>query len=181
MPTNLLILLVLFFSSLPTFGETTVPPIYKEIAQEHRVPAKLFFALVLNESRSLAKLPSGNKLLPWPWTINHRGKPHFFPNRDEAYIFAVSLLEQNDEQFDIGLGQLNWRWQKHRFKDLWEAFDPNINLSVAASHLREQFERPECNSWEKAVGCYHRPGQRESDKPIADGYASRVIQIWQSI
>ncbi len=161
--------------------DSTVPPIYREIASEHKVPAKLFFAIALTESRSLAKLPSGRRLLPWPWTINHRGKPYFFPNRDEAYVFAVSLLERGDEQFDIGLGQLNWRWQKHRFKDLWEAFDPHTNLNAAAAHLREQFERPECNSWEKAVGCYHRPGQRKSDKPIADSYASRVIEIWQNI
>jgi Transglycosylase SLT domain len=165
----------------PSLCDDSIPPLYKSIAQEHRVPAKLFFAMVLNESRSLSQFKSEKRLLPWPWTINHRGTPYFFPNREDAYVFAVSLLEKGDEQFDIGLGQLNWRWQKQRFRDLWEAFDPTINLSAAAAHLREQFDRPECNSWEKALGCYHRPSQTMSDIKIAENYATRVIKIWQKI
>lgn len=158
-----------------------VPKMYRLVAQEHRVPSKLFYALILNESRSVSTQDKQSKILPWPWTVNHRGKAHFFPSRVTAYQYATHLIEQNDEHFDIGLGQMNWRWHKHRFKDVWSALDPYTNLSASAEHFREQYERPECNQWELAVGCYHRPAQKEKDKEIAKQYAGRVLSLWASI
>lgn len=154
---------------------------YRLVAEENQVPAKLFYSVILNESRSLTSSGERSKVLPWPWTINHRGEPHFFPTREKAYLFARSLVDRGDKQFDVGLGQMNWRWHEERFRDLWEAFDPYTNLNAAARHLREQFERPECNSWELAVGCYHRPGQRIQDKEFAKNYTQRVISLWAKI
>jgi len=161
--------------------QSKIPEMYHLVAQEKRIPSKLFFALILNESRSLSTLNNESKILPWPWTINHRGKAHYFPSQEAAYQFAKTLIARNDEQFDIGLGQMNWRWHKHRFKDAWSALDPYTNLSASASHFREQYERPECNDWELAVGCYHRPSQKEKDKEIAKQYTGRVIRLWANI
>ena len=98
----------------------------------------------MNESRTHV---SNGRLLPWPWTLNHNGKAHFFAKKSDAYRYAQSLLDSGTENFDVGLGQMNWRWQSHRFHDLWDALDPYANLSAAARHFREQFDRPECNSW----------------------------------
>lgn len=178
--------ILLFFllglsSTLSLADQGKIPLMYHLVAEEHRVPAKLFYALVLNESRSLTSSTEQRKVLPWPWTVNHRGQPHFFPSREKAYLFAKSLLDKGDRQFDVGLGQLNWRWQEERFKGLWEAFDPYTNLSAAAQHFREQYDRPECNSWELAVGCYHRPGQRNQDKERARNYTQKVISLWAKI
>ena len=177
----LLIVLLGLVSVSAIANQSNVPDMYRLVAEENRVPAKLFYALILNESRSLTSSGESSKVLPWPWTINHRGQPHFFPSREKAYLFAKSLLDRGDKQFDVGLGQLNWRWQEQRFKGLWEAFDPYTNLNAAAQHLREQYGRPECNSWELAVGCYHRPGQRIQDKERARNYTQRVISLWAKI
>ena len=167
------------FLLLPSLviAETKIPLMYQLVAEESSVPTKLFYALILNESRSRIS----NKILPWPWTINHKGKSHFFPNRKEAFLFAKTLVAKNDKSFDVGLGQLNWRWHSERFDDLWDAFDPYKNLRAAADHFREQYDRPECNKWELAVGCYHRPSQRDRDKKIAQNYTKRVIRLWTKI
>jgi len=149
------------------------------VAQEQKVPPKLFFAIALNESRSSNS--SVGRVLPWPWTVNHRGDPHYFPTREAAYSFARKLVAAGDTQFDVGLGQVNWRWHKKRFAGLWEAFDPYLNLTAAAQHLREQYERPECASWNLAIGCYHRPAQRPNDKRIASQYRERVLKLWSNI
>jgi len=176
-----------FFGLLLTVGsssfsaEKKIPDMYILVAQENMVPSKLFYAMILNETRSLVGRDGERKTLPWPWTINHRGTPHFFPSRQAAYQYATNMLKEGDKQFDIGLGQVNWYWNGHRFKGLWESLEPYTNLTTSASILREHYEGKNCNKWELAVGCYHRPGQRPIDKKIARNYTLRVINIWQNI
>ena len=170
-------LLILEFQ--PVWAET--PPLYQMIAKENNIPADLFFALTLNESRSMVSVENERRVLPWPWTINHRGKPHYFATRGEAYEYMEALITAGDSRFDVGLGQINWYWHNSRFGDAWEALDPYTNLSVSAGFLREQFDRAECHTWTLAIGCYHRPAQTPADKKIAQKYASKVIAIWSKL
>lgn len=159
-----------------------IPPLYLEVARDNRVPSKLFFAMILNESRSATKNRHGRSVLPWPWTVNYRGTPHFFKTKKQAYHFVARLNNDGDSNFDVGLGQINWKWHREKFgNSLWDALDPRKNLKVAARYLRKQYERPECNTWEKAVGCYHRPAQGRRDKRIAQRYALKVISLWSGI
>lgn len=161
---------------LPATGQ--VPPMIEQVAVEHEIPPEIFYAIVLAESRS----PTQQGAKAWPWTINLQGYPHFFQTREEAYSFASTLVDQGEKNFDIGIAQVNWYWHAERFEyDLWSAFDPYNNLTAAARHLREQYERPECGSWELAVGCYHRPARRKHDLEIANAYAERVFKIWLSL
>ena len=174
--------ILVFLSVLQTSViASEIPSMYQLVSGENKVPPKLFYAMILNESRSRTKNPKYSNMLPWPWTINHRGKSHFFPTKDKAYRYAKSLVAKGDKLFDVGLGQVNWHWHEKRFQNLWAAFDPYTNLTVAAQYLREQYEREECHSWELAVGCYHRRGQRNKDKQIASQYRNKVISIWKKI
>lgn len=148
-----------------------VPSMIDQVAREQNVPSELFYAIILAESRSSTQ----EGLRAWPWTINLKGHPHFFQTREEAYSFADTLVAEGTTLFDIGIAQVNWHWHKSKFNyDLWSAFDPYTNLTAAARHFREQYERPECNEWDKAVGCYHRPAGGE----VADQYTTRVLKIW---
>lgn len=177
----LAIALILAVSSA-AIAEDGVPPLYTEIALDHRIPPKLFFALILNESRSVTANNQGRRILPWPWTVHYQGKPYFFQTRQQAFVFVSGIVDRGKTNFDVGLGQINWHWHKESFGgDLWVAFDPVTNLQVAAKYLREQYDREKCNTWEKAVGCYHRPGQQEQDKQIARRYARRVVTLWENI
>jgi hypothetical protein len=177
---KMILIAILTMSGL-SFADANIPAMYRLVAEEHRVPAKLFYALILNESRSATRVGNGKSVLPWPWTINHRGTPNYFSSRQEAVKYAMNLVKRNDKQFDVGLGQLNWYWHGEKFTSLWDAFEPYLNLTEAAKFLREQYERPECSSWEIAIGCYHRPGQKPADKRVAQRYAERVIQLWVEI
>lgn len=171
--------MILMFALNAVAEADSIPEMYQQVSQEQMVPVKVFYAIILNESRSRNRFV--NRVLPWPWTINHRGTPHFFDTREAAYHFADHLVKSGDYSFDVGLGQINWKWHKQRFRSLWEAFDPYTNLTAAAQHLREQYERPECSSWELAIGCYHRPAQRRIDKKIANNYRERVMRLWASL
>lgn len=160
-------------ASVPALAK--VPPMIERVAIEQGVPSQIFYAIVLAESRS----PTQQGANAWPWTINLQGHPHFFQTREEAYSFASTLVAQGTRSFDVGIAQVNWYWHAERFHfDLWSAFDPYTNLTAAAKHLKEQHARPGCDTWELAVGCYHRPGRRDSDLVIADAYAERVFKIW---
>lgn len=177
----LFLILLIIVSSNSIALEQKIPDMYVLVSEENKVPSKLFYAMIMNETRSLVGRNGERKTLPWPWTINHRGTPHFFPTRERAFEYAKFLLEKGDKQFDIGLGQVNWFWNGYRFKGLWESLDPYNNLTVSASILREHYDGENCSQWELAVGCYHRPGQRSIDKEIARNYTERVIKIWQNI
>lgn len=170
----------LLTTSMGVSGEQT-PMLYQLVAKEHNIPSKLFFALILNESKTLVKVKNQKITLPWPWTINHKGKAFYFSSKGEALLFAEELIASGYNNFDIGLGQINWKWHGTKFKNVAEALEPYKNLTVSAEFLREQFEREECSNWTLAVGCYHRPRQTAKDKLIAEKYTTRVIEIWQSI
>lgn len=159
---------------------TDTPRLYERIAKENRIPAKLFYAIILNESRSTVHMSSKEQVLPWPWTINHRGKGYYFKTRLAAYHYMQPFIEQG-ESMGIGLGQIEWRWHKDKFSSAWDALDPFLNLTVAAGLIREQFDRAQCNTWALAVGCYHRPAQGLADKAIARNYTKRVLRIWKEI
>lgn len=174
-----LILLIAIFST--NLALAKVPSMYEDVAREEKVPLSLFYALVLNESRSVVDSKGNRRVLPWPWTINHRGVGHYFQTKQEAVSYASRLLAKGEKLFDVGLGQINWYYHGHKFSSLSSAFDPKTNLTVAAKFLREQYERKECSTWKLAIGCYHRPGQREKDKVIAQTYSKRVISLWVAL
>lgn len=166
------------------FGDANaneIPEIYQRVAIENSVPVELFYSIILNESKSQVSSQYSKKVLPWPWTINHRGKSHFFKNRRDAIHYAKSLIGLGYSSFDVGLGQINWHWHSSRFSSIEQAFDPYVNLTAAAKHFREQYDRAECGNWYLAIGCYHRPAQGFTDKKIAAGYRNRVIKIWNKL
>lgn len=117
-------------------------------------------------------LKSG-KYLPWPWTLNIKGKSYRFSTRIEAYQ-AIQRFLVLTELIDIGLVQANWRWQKQRFSDTWEALDPEVNLRVAATIFKEQYLIS--NDWWKAVGQYHAPNNAKN----AEKYRKAVYKHCQN-
>ena len=153
-------------------AEAGVPPLVNSVAREQGVPPSVLWAVVNAESRSLTQ--TGAR--PWPWVLNVEGRGVFLPTRAEAVQYANDLLARGQTRWDVGLGQINWRWHARRFNhDPWLAFDPRINLTVAAQILREQYRRQACEGWVGAIGCYHRPARRPNDIVIANRYVERVL------
>ena len=99
----------------------SVPPAYTLIANEFGIPDKLLYAVALTESLH----PEYKK--PWPWAANIDGKAFYFESRDEMFLY-LSRIARNKSNFDVGIMQTNWKWQKHRFDSLRDATDPLVNI-----------------------------------------------------
>lgn len=134
------------------FATDGVPPAYERAARLEDVPARLLFAVALQESG----LPLHGRLIPWPWTLNINGVAMRYANRwDACAALRDSLLREPGARADVGLGQINVRYYGDRVHQPCELLDPYRNLALAARILREQHRTGE--DWSLAVRRYHRP------------------------
>lgn len=137
---------------------TDVPEAYVVAAQSHGVPPEVLYALASTESA--ITLENGRR--PWPWTLNVAGKGYYFESRDAACTALYQALGQT-QVIDVGIAQLNYRWQPqlfgagNRFVDPCDALDPYANLDEAAKLLRSHFDDSGTDDWLVAAGRYHRP------------------------
>lgn len=102
---------------------------------------------------SIAMRESGRSGWYWPWTINHAGKSLYFDSKEEAVAAAQRLLQSGSTSFDVGLMQVNWRWNHERFTGLADAFEPLTNIRVADQIVQEHLRQT--GSIGEAVGRYH--------------------------
>ncbi|MFS6933723.1 transglycosylase SLT domain-containing protein [Klebsiella oxytoca] len=140
-------------ASLAAVSYQPIPAGYYQVAVKERVPAEALYSLALTESSR--KLPHGVR--PWPWTINVAGKGYRYATRQEAYQALSGFMRSHSlKRIDVGIAQVNLGWNGHHFRSSWEAFDPYINLHVAARILRACYDSHP-GSWIAAAGCYHHP------------------------
>ena len=149
---------------LPPLCLAEVPPGYRAVAEAYGIPPALFYAVALTESEA----PGIGK--PWPWTANVEGEGYYFESRQALYDHLNGLLQQGRTNFDVGPGQINWRWNAGLFDSLWQATDPYVNLEIAAAMIRGYYR--ETGSFDAAVGKYHAPNNPTN----AARYQSRVRQ-----
>ncbi|WP_208858555.1 hypothetical protein [Vreelandella nigrificans] len=135
---------------------TDIPEAYHLAADMHGVPPEILYAVALNES----KVQLDHGVRPWPWTLNIAGKGYHFATRDEACDALFRALFET-EIIDVGIAQLNVRWQPqlfgagHRFVHHCDALEPYANLEEAARLLRQHYD--DSGDWLVAAGRYHRP------------------------
>ncbi|AZF53202.1 lytic transglycosylase [Pseudomonas sp. R4-34-07] len=148
-------ILVLAAALLGTAGLTArelPPPAYQLAAAQAQVPPNLLYAVALQES---GRAMNG-RLVPWPWTLNVAGKSRRYGTRREACADLREVLQVTPAtRVDVGLGQLNAGYQRHRVRQPCELLEPYRNLRLAATILREQYNPNQ--SWLMAAGRYHRP------------------------
>lgn len=133
---------------------------------------RVLAAIALNES----ELQPG---VPWPWTINHAGKPLRFQTRAQAVSAAKRLIAAGDERFDVGPMQVNWFYHKTRFTSIEAAFSPVTNIRVADSILMNEFKR--VKDWHTAVARYHAPGNPERGRRYAKGVQQKLAKVVREI
>lgn len=153
--------------SVRAAGAGDVPPAYVAAARAHAIPAEMLYAIALAESG--VTMASG-AFLPWPWTLNVAGDARYYPSRVAAYRDLIDVLSHGVYNVDVGIAQVNWGWNGHRFPGAWQALDPTINLRTGAAILQEEFAST--GEWLNAAGRYHAPNHRTR----AQRYAARVEQ-----
>lgn len=133
-----------------------VPPAYFDAASLHQVPPEVLYAVATTESA--VSLEAGRR--PWPWTLNVAGEGFRFATR-QAACEALTLALQETRVVDVGIAQLNVRWQPQlfgpdrRFASPCDGLNPYANLEEAARLLRGHYEAS--GDWVQAAGRYHRP------------------------
>lgn len=135
--------------------------LFDSVARKKDINPDILYALALNESSK-----NGN---PHPWTINVAGRGYYFSTREDAWRATTWLLKKGVTSFDVGLMQVNWKYNGHRFSSLWDAFQPTTNIEVAADIVLENYK--ETKDWGRAVTWYHN----RVDKERGRIYLSRFI------
>lgn len=128
------------------------PPAYQVAAQRAGIPSTVLYAISLQESG----VRRGERIVPWPWSLNVAGQSRRYASRSQACTGAhQALREVSPTRIDVGLGQINLGYHKHRYRQVCDLLDPYVNLAIAAQILKEQHAPEE--DWLLAIGRYHRP------------------------
>lgn len=130
------------------------------------IPVEILTAIAIKES--------GIKGRFWPWTINWRGKGFYLESRQKAIEAAKYLISQGVLNFDVSSMQVNWRWHKHRFDSIDSAFDPVINMQVAAKIIMENFQQT--GDWSLAIARYHSRTPT-TNKPYLNSVIQHLVNI----
>ena len=128
------------------------PPAYQLAAQRAGIPTAVLYAVALQESG----VHLNGRLVPWPWSLNVAGESRRFATRNDACKnLQQALHDVPPTRIDVGLGQINLGYQRHRYRRVCDVLDPYRNLAFAADILREQHSPGD--DWLLAIGRYHRP------------------------
>lgn len=159
-----LVLAAAIIAGVAHAGQPDIPSAYVVAAEDHGVPPAVLYAVASAES--VVSLDAGRR--PWPWTLNVAGQSMRFGDRASACRALTDALETT-QIVDVGIAQLNVRWQPQlfaagqRFADPCDGLDPYANLDEAAELIRRHFD--EAGDWLIAAGRYHRPaGGRPAER-----------------
>lgn len=136
----------------PALAQAVPPPAYQVAAHQAGIPSTVLYAVALQESG----MRLNRRLVPWPWTLNVAGVGRRFPTQAKACAHLhQALRDVPPTHIDVGLGQINLGYQRHRYRRPCELLNPYRNLAIAADILREQHAPGQ--NWLITVGRYHRP------------------------
>lgn len=139
-------------------------------AQRSGVPLDVLLAVTRTETGR----PSGNRLDPWPWTVNMEGAGRWFATEDEARAYVFQHFKRGARSFDVGCFQINYKWHGQAFRSIDDMFDPVKNAEYAAGFLADLYA--EFGDWTKAAGAYH-----SRTKVYADKYEARFDQVRRDV
>jgi soluble lytic murein transglycosylase-like protein len=112
-----------------------------EASNTFGVPSNILYAIMSVESGI------------WPWTINARGRSHYFMSKQDAIDFALDHAKNGNHNMNVGLMQIHWSTHRGVVQDISKGFDPGYNINYAAKLLKDL--KNEFGTWEKAVKAYH--------------------------
>lgn len=136
-------------------------------ASARGVDPYLLYAIALAESK---KTDDGD-VRPWPWAVNVAGKGYWFNTRSEAERFVDRQISNGVTNMDIGLLQVNLRWNGHRVDDPKSLFDISTAVRVGADILAEAIASAPHDP-ALAVGRYHH----WNDHNRARAYGVKVLE-----
>lgn len=123
---------------------------------------------------------SGRKglITPHPFALRNAISGSKYPDSQAEAARLLQRYIQEDPLTDVGMMQINLRWNGARVKSPEMLLDPETNIAVAAQILCEALSVKR-NDIELGIGGYHTMNpEREAD---ARAYARNVLMIWRSL
>ncbi|MBP3998277.1 lytic transglycosylase domain-containing protein [Pseudomonas koreensis] len=149
--------------------------VWEEFGKPKALDPLLLYAVALQESRTDA---GGSKVRPHPYAINCKGTGAFYP---ETRVKAEEILRRELKRTnlcDVGLMQVNIRWNGYRVGRVEDLFELRTNVKVGAQILREAIDaRP--GDMELAIGGYNT--QNPDLEETSRDYARKVLSIWRRL
>jgi hypothetical protein len=140
--------------------------------KQYNIPKNLLKSVSIIESGIHHKESSTR--VPWPWTINVKGKGYFFDNKNDAIEAVKKHQKAGIKSIDIGCMQVNLYYHPKAFEGLEHAFEPVNNIEYAAKFIKSNFEKH--MSWRLAVAAYH-----SETRELGHPYAEKVVEYWRNI
>lgn len=134
--------IVILVISSPGYSRSTVlqQSLWATAAAFAGIHAHTLYSIALQESGQQWK---DGTFRPWPWTLHvNSGKSgikagaHRYPSREAAETALHNMLGLGLNNVDVGLMQINIVWHGDKVKDAVQLLDPRINLTVAATILK---------------------------------------------
>ena len=148
------------FVLLPTISlASDIPTLIKQVEEKHDIPAGLLSAIAFVESSHS------------PYALNVGGRAIIAKSKIEASRIARQYLSEGNNNIDLGLMQINYRFHSANFKNVDELLDLKKNVEYAAKLLKEGYDKHK--SWQIAVRHYHSRNARYHVK-----YSRKVLICW---
>ena len=75
------------------------------------LPKNILLAISLTETGRLID----NMYLPWPWSLNVKGKGFYLDSEEQAKQYALSNIKNFTKNVDIGCMQINYYYHGSKF------------------------------------------------------------------
>lgn len=149
--------------------------VWEEFGRPKALDPLLLYAIALQESRTAA---AGSKVRPHPYAINCKGSGAFYPDTRQKAEVILSRELKRTSLCDVGLMQVNIRWNGHRVERAQDLFDLRTNVRVGAQILREAIDARPADI-ELAIGGYNT--QNPELETTSRDYGRRVLSIWRRL
>jgi len=144
-----------------------------QVANRNQLDPYILYAVALVES---AKGRGENHISPWPWALNKAGKAIIPSTHQQARLILNKSLANGNRNIDVGLMQINVRWQGHRVKQPEQLLNPITNLKIGAVVLAEAIQSVP-NNLVLGIGRYHS----WQNVDAASAYGRKVLAIADQI
>lgn len=141
-----------------------------EMEKKYRIPKKLLNAISQAETGRWHK--ESREIIAWPWTVYSEGRGRYLPTKQAAIREVEKLKAKGVRNIDVGCMQVNLHYHPKAFKNLEQAFDPDINAEYAASLLKKL--KSENRSWNMSVAHYHSRTLKYNQP-----YKRKVLKLWR--
>ncbi len=163
---------LLIFISSASYSFTLENTYWEKVGKEKNVSPYLLYAIAIKETMLRVNGTDGKFITPSLWAMNSPSTKGMHFDSKEALLKKVKKLRSKGvTNIDIGVMQLNYRWQKHRVKSIYDLADPYTNIRTGATVLKEELGNTE--DIILGIGHYHNPGKKRAFK-----YGYHVLEIY---